>query len=223
MIYVRRFLLTVGLVLVLVGVFLINQGPQLLTPLAENFGLVSYVQSVTAITEPTVLSVPSSGYSYLPVDLSAHVQIRGMLMVGDGKEVGFYVMNEGNFTEWRAGRPSRVVLARPLVVSYNFTFIPIVGGTYFFVFDNQDTSRRVVIFSLSTVQTRTLLQPVAEYAGFELIVIGVLLFMLGFKIGGSKKPVEQTKPTKQEWVCKFCGAANNKDRLFCSKCGRSQH
>jgi hypothetical protein len=144
-------------------------------------------------------------------------------MVGDGKEVGFYVMDEGNFTEWRAGHPSRVVLARPLVVSYNFTFTPIVGGTYFFIFDNQDTSRRVVIFSLSTVQTRTLLQPVAEYAGFELLVIGALLLMLSFKIGRSKKSVGHTKPTKEEWVCKFCGAENNKNQLFCLKCGRSQH
>lgn len=220
--YVRRSILTVGLLLVLVGIFIVNRGPQLLTPLAEAFGLVSYVQTVTAITEPTLLSVAPSNYTYLPVDLTARVQTRGMLMVGDGKEVGFYVMNEGNFSEWRNGHPSRVVLAKPFVVSYNFTFTPIAGGTYFFVFDNQDTSRRVVIFSLSIVQIRTVLQPVAEYAGYELLVIGILFAVLGLKTGRNK-PVEPLEARTIGWICKFCGAENNSDQLFCSKCGRSQH
>jgi len=206
----------------LIGVFIINQEPQLLTPIAGAFGLVSYVQTVTTITEPTLISVAPSNYTYLPVDLTARVQATGMLIVSNGKEVGFYVMNEGNFSEWRSGHPSRVVLARPFVVSYNFTFTPIAGGTYFFVFDNQDTSRRVVIFSLSIVRNRIVLQPVAEYAGYELLVIGILLAVLGLKTGRNK-PVKSLEARTIGWICKFCGAENNSAQSFCSNCGRSQH
>lgn len=220
----RRFVLTVGLLFVLIGVFVVNQGPQFLTPLAESFGLVSDVQTVTTIIGPTLLSVAPSNYTFLMADLTTGVQTKGMLMVGDGKEVAFYVMNEGNFSQWRIGHPSTVALARPFVVSYNFTFTPIVGGTYFFIFDNQDTSRHVVIFSLSIVQTHSVLNPVAEYAGYGILAIGILLAILGVKTGGKKKPPEQPKArTKIGWSCKFCGAENSSDQAFCSKCGRSQN
>jgi hypothetical protein len=222
-IHLRRFLLAIGLLLVLVGVLIVDRGPQILTPLAEAFGLVSHVQMVTAVTGPTLLAVAPSNYTYFPIDLTARVQARGMLTVEGGKEIGFYVMNDGNFSEWRIGHPSTVALARPSVLSYNFTFIPNMGGTYYFVFDNQDTNRRIVVFSLSTVQTRTVLQPVAEYAGYELLVIGILLAVLAFKIAGNKKPVEQTKAVTRRWICKFCGAENSNDQPFCSNCGRSQH
>ena len=42
--------------------------------------------------------------------------------VADGHEVAFYVMDEGNFSLWRAGEPSAIILARPTVISSNFTF-----------------------------------------------------------------------------------------------------
>jgi hypothetical protein len=222
--YVRRFVLTVGLLFVLFGAFVVNQGAQFVTPLAENFGLVSNVQTLTTVVAPTLLSVAPSNYSFLMVDLTAGVQTNGMLTVGDGKEVAFYVMDAGNFSEWRIGHPSMVTLARPFVISYNFTFTPSVGGTYFFVFDNQDSSRRVVIFTLSLIQTHTVLNPVAEYAGYEILAIGILLAVIGVKTGRKKKPAEQPDAhTMTSWKCKFCGAENSRDQIFCSKCERSQH
>jgi hypothetical protein len=221
---VRRFILTTGLLLVLVGVFVVNQGPQFPIPVAESLGLASNVQTVTSVIGPTLLSVAPLNYTFLLADLTAEVQTKGMLMVSDGKEVAFYVMNEGNFSEWRIGHAGTVALARPFVISYNFTFTPIVGGTYFFVFDNHDTSRRVVIFSLSIVQTRIVLPPVAEFAGYEILVVGILFAILGVKMGWKKRLFEQPDArVRTSWVCKFCGAESSSDQVFCSRCGRSQH
>lgn len=219
----RRSILTLGLLLMLFGAFVIHQGPQILAPLAEISGLVTYAQTTTTEIAPTLISIASSNYTFVTADLPAGVQVNGAIMVGDGKEIAFYVMNEGNFSRWREGLPSAVELAKPYIFSGNFTFTPTVSGTYFFVFDNQDTSRRSVIFSLAIVQSRTVLNPILVLAGYEAAAVGVVLFIVGVKPGKKK---EQSAPLKQVapvgWNCKFCGATNSLGLSFCSKCGRSR-
>jgi hypothetical protein len=224
----RKLLLAIGLVLMLAGVFVLNQGVQSVVPFAELLGLVSHVQTERLLVSPTLLTVAASSYSFLPADLKGGVQVMGSLEVGGGQEVGFYVMNEGNFTLWRANQPSSVVLAKPIAISYNFTIRPQTTGTYYFVFDNPDTTRRVVIFSLSTVENITVLNPVVDYSGYLIFAFGIVLFAIGARTGKRKpklepqikhEPVAKPETTAR---CKFCGAEIPEGEKFCAKCGRAQ-
>jgi len=217
----RRKVLAVGVLLILVAMLILRQGTQVLTPLAGLAGLSSSYTKETVLLPPTLLSVPASNYSFVSEDLPLGSGLTGSLQVADGREVAFYVMNQGNFSLWRAGHPSSLVLAEPIVVSYNFTLSPSEAGTYFFVFDNQDTSPRTVIFNLSTTQSVTVLNPFIQYSGFELLIVGVGLSLLGLRGGGKK--AKPNPVLKSVWKCKFCGALNETDgRAFCVECGRSQ-
>jgi hypothetical protein len=228
----RKTLLAVGLVIMLVGVFVVNEGVQVVVPFAELVGLVSHVQTEKLLVSPTLLTVAPSTYSFVPVDLRGGVKVMGSLEVGAGQEVGFYVMDEGNFTLWRAGQPSSVLLAKPIAITYNFTVTPKTAGGYYFVFDNPDTTRRVVIFSLSTVENITVLNPIVDYLGYLIFALGIVLFAIGARTGKRKpKPEVQIKreviakpETKPEASvrCKFCGAEVPKGEKFCLKCGRAQ-
>ena len=220
MVGLRRKTLTVSVFLILVAILLFEQGVQVLTPLADIAGLSSHYTKETVILSPTLYSVPASNYSFVSEDLPGGSQFVGSLQVADGREVAFYVMNEGNFSLWRTGRPPVLVLVEPIAVSYNFTLSPSVPGTNYFVFDNQDNSPRTVIFSLSSTQTVTALNPLLQYAGFELLLLGAVLSFLGLK-GGKRKP-EPSPVVESGWKCKFCGALNEEERVFCVKCGRSQ-
>jgi hypothetical protein len=228
----RRKILTVGLLLLLAGVFIFEQGPQFLSPIAQAFGLASNYQTEIPLLPSTLIAVSPANYTSISADLKGGVQVEGSLQVADGHEVAFYVMDEGNFSQWRAGRPSAIILARPTVISSNFTFAPKTGGTYYFVFDNSDTARRVVIFSLGTVEDITILSPFIKYAAFEILAIGILLCILGVT-GGKKRKQTPPKPepaistppepeAEDKWKCKFCGALNAPGQMFCDKCGRSQ-
>lgn len=221
MVATRRTSLTIGLLLILIGSFVLEQGPQILNPVAESFGLAARYQAESAVLPPTLLTVAASNYTFFSADLRSNIQVRGSAEVADGREIAFYVMNEGNFSQYRAGRPSAVILAKPTAISYNFTFTPNVNGVYYFIFDNQDTSRRVVIFSLSVVETFTVLNPIVQYAGYEILVIGIILSVLGAK-SGRRKP-ESRAVEAVRWKCKFCGAENSGEQTFCENCGRSQH
>lgn len=206
------------MLLIVIGVFVLEQDPQILNPIAETFGLVAHYQTQSPILPATLLTVAASNYTFLFIDLRSNIRVSGSVQVANGREIAFYVMNEGNFSRWRAGRPSDVILVKPILITYNFTFTPNESGTYYFIFDNQDTSRRVVIFSLSVVETVTVLNPVVQYGGLEILVIGIILTALGLKTG-RRKPEPKAVPG---WKCKFCGAENLKEQTFCSKCGKYQ-
>jgi hypothetical protein len=220
MIGMRRKTLTVGVLLILIGVLLFEQGVQVLTPLADIAGLSSHYTEETVILSPTLYSVPALNYSFVSEYLPSGSQLVGSLQVAEGREVAFYVMNEGNFSLWRTGRPSSIVLVEPIAVSYNFTLTPSAAGTYYFVFDNQDTGPRTVIFSLSSTQPVTVLSPLLQYASFELLLLGAALSFLGLR--GGKKKAKPSPVVESGWKCKFCGALNEEGRVFCVKCGRSK-
>jgi hypothetical protein len=216
----RRFMLTVGLLLIVMGGFILNEGVQILTPFAEVLGLVSHVPIEKSLISPTLLTVATSNYTYVSADLKGGVQAKGSLEVGGGREIAFYVMDEGNFTLWRAGRPSAVVLAKPVAISYNFTISPQVAGTYYFIFDNQDTTRCAVVFSLGVVEKIVVLNPVVDYAGYELLGLGIILLVIGVGTGRGKTEPEMVPEIGIR--CKFCGAEIASDQTFCGKCGRAQ-
>ena len=186
--------------------------------MAEDLGLASHYQANTPILPPTLVGVPPSNYTFLSTGLRGNDQVQGSVEVTDGHEISFYVMNEGNFSQWRAGRPSVITLVKPTAISYNFTFTPNLGGTYYFVFDNPHTSRRVVIFSLNAVEDVTVLSPIVQFAGYEMFVVGIILSVLGIKAGRKPKPIV-VKVAR--WNCKFCGKENKREPTFCEKCGRS--
>jgi hypothetical protein len=159
-------------------------------------------------------------YTFVSINLRGKAQVQGSLEVADGHEVAFYVMNEGNFSQWQAGRPSMITLVIPTAISRNFTFTPTTGGTYYFVFDNQDTTRRAVIFNLNAVEDVTAVNPLIQFAGYEILMVGIILSLLGIR--GGKRKLEPSSIQVAGWECKFCGSQNTDDRTFCESCGRSQ-
>ena len=218
----RRSLLVIGVLLILAGFYVLNEGVQILVPIAELTGLTSQVQTESPIVPPTLLSVPPGNYTFLPVNLQAGVTAKGALQVGNGQAIALYVMDDQNFVLWKKGQPSTIILARPTAISYNFTLPSQAAGTYYFVFDNQDTTKKVVIFSLSVQESSTVLNPVVNYAGYELFVLGLLLFVIGARTGRSKPKYEEAKVADTGVRCRFCGARLATNETFCSKCGRAQ-
>jgi len=219
----HRTPLVIGLVLVLAAVFLLNQGTQVLIPLSENLGLTSHYAKEDVIVPPTLYTVPSSNYTYASADLMGLSEVSGSLQVSDARQVAFYVMGQGNFSLWERGRPSVVILSQPLAVSYNFTFSPSEPGTYFFIFDNQNNSPCSVVFTISAVENVTVLNPFVQNAGFELLIVGVVLSYVGLKGGSRKKAAPIAAPEISGWKCKFCGAVNSDPQAqFCANCDRSR-
>lgn len=216
----RRKNLTLGLLLIVVAIFVLEQGPQVLSPIAGGLGLETHYQAEVPILSPTLISIPPTNYTFLSAALGGNGHVDGSVEVADGREIAFYVMNEGNFSQWRAGRPSAVVFVRASGISYNFTFPVPASGTYYFVFDNQDTSRRVITFRLNAVEDVTVLSPIVQFAGYEILAIGIVFSLVGVK-GGGRKPEPRTLKVGG-WECKFCRAENAGDQIFCESCGRSQ-
>jgi hypothetical protein len=221
----RIRVLTLGLLLMLVGGFVVYQGVAILNPIAEVLGQVSHVQTERLLIPSTLLNVAASNYSFVPADLQGGVQVAGSFQVVDGREIAMYVMDEGNFTLWRTGHPSAIILAKPIAISYNFTLTPHATGTYYFVFDNEDTSRRTVIFSLSLVEDTAVVNPVVGYAGYEIFALGIILFAIGARTGKRKpkpEPEVISETVEATHRCKFCGAELAERERFCAKCGRAQ-
>jgi len=226
----RRKTLTIGILLVVFSIILIDQGPQILDPVAEGFGLATLSQTETPVLPETLLSVPPSNYSYLPVALKGNVLVTGSLNVGGGRELAFYVMNEGNFSQWRGGRPSAVLLAQPTASYYNFTMTPPADGTYYFVFDNTDPTGRNVVFSINTTQNIVTLPLFLQFSGYEILAVGLILSYFGARGGKKKTKPERIEPsevapvksaTTTGWDCKYCGTRNSEEQIFCKSCGRS--
>jgi hypothetical protein len=216
----RKRVLTIGLLLILGALFILDQGVQILAPVAESVGLSTRYAKRDVVMPPTLFSVAAASYSFTSESLAGGGEFVGSVEVVDARQVGFYVMNEGNFSLWRAGQPASLMLANPSAVSYNFTFSPVSSGTYYFVYDNQENSPLVVVFSLSSVQDTQVLSPLVGYAAYELLFLGVVFSVLGLRGGRKAQPKHAIE---EIWKCKFCGAKNRaKDHTFCTKCGRAQ-
>lgn len=218
----HRKVLTIGLLVVLAGFFVLYQGPQILLPIAEEFGFVFHLQNETPLYALTLLNVPASTFAFLAADLKGGVVAKGSLQVGDGREIAFYVMDEINFSQWKRGQPSVLLIAKPFTTTYNFSFAPNAGGTYYFIFDNEDTSRRAIVFSLSLIETTIILSPIMGFAGYELLSIGVTLSAHSVRGGKEKTKLQPEIVEPAGWKCRFCGAQNTGAIAFCEKCGRSQ-
>jgi len=219
----RKSVLAIGFLMILGGGFVLNQGEQILTPIAQVLGLVSNVPTERVLIPPTLLAVAASNHTFLTAPLEGGVQVTGSLQVSGGRDVAFYVMDEGNFLLWRAGQPSSIIIANPAATVYNLTFTTQSAGTYYFVFDNQDTTRRTVIFSLDVVENRLVTNPIINYAGYELLVIGILLAFVGIRTGSKRTPEPELKPVTETGLrCRFCHAEISPGQTFCESCGRSQ-
>jgi hypothetical protein len=216
-------MLAIGILIILGGVFVLNEGEQILTPMAQLIGLASYVPTERVLIAPTLLGVGASNHTALSTSLDRGVQVKGSLQVSGGRDIAFYVMNEGNFSLWQAGQPSSIIVANPAATVYNLTFITQSAGTYYFVFDNQDTSRRTIIFSLDVIENQLVTNPIVSYAGYELLGIGLLLAILGIKAGRKKIHEPKLKPVPETVLrCRFCQAEISPGQTFCKSCGRSQ-
>ncbi len=223
----RKKILTFGILLVLVGVYLILQGPQILTQVAETLQLAAHYETHAAIIPTTLVRVAPSNYTFLSANLRGNILVKGSLQVADNREIAFYVMNQGNFSLWRQGHPTQVILVSPATLYYNFTLTPKEDAPYFFIFDNHDPSSRVVIFNLTSIGTAITLSPIVQYAAYEAIAIGILLCVAAVRTGRGKNQTERKRPLEKTpevpaWRCGYCGAENRGDVTFCATCGRSQ-
>jgi len=217
----RRLALCVGLLLILASFYVIKEVPQVLVPVAEFAGLVTHSVSVTQVIQSTLVAVPASDYAYLTADLKDGIKTTGTVQVQGESEVGFYIMNAGNFSEWRQGSPSVIVVSKLNAVNYNFTFVPNGTGAYYFVFSNQDPIRKNVVFTVSTIEDVMLLNPLVQYAGYEMLLIGILLSIFAVRTG-KRKPKRPRDMKQKELRCKYCGQRMATAEVFCSKCGKSQ-
>jgi len=218
----RRRTLTLGVLLVLAAVLVIEQGLQVFAPVAQVAGLSSQYTKEEVVVPPMLYSIASMNYSFSAQPLAAGEQYVGSLQVADSRQVGFYVMDQGNFSLWRSDHPASLVLANPDAISYNFTVSPSASGTYYFVWENQENSPLTVVFGLSSIQYVTVLNPIVGYAGYELLLLGLVLSYFGLR-GGSKKETKRTEQTAEAgWKCRFCGGRNPEGEAFCKKCGRSR-
>ena len=221
----RKRTLTLGVLLVLLGIFVSEQGTQIFASVAQVAGLSSQYTKEDVILPPTLYSIPAANYSFSSESLVGGHQYVGSLEVADGRQIGFYVMNGGNFSLWRAGRPASLILANSNAISYNFTLSPATSGTYYFVFENPENSPLTTVFALSSVQGVTVLNPFLAYAGYELLFLGVVLCFFGLRGGRNKKKTKWAVQTAESgWKCKFCGARNVGEKpTFCAECGRAQN
>jgi hypothetical protein len=218
----RRSALTVGILLIMVGVFLISQGGEVLTPIAEVVGLSSHLRAETPLVAPTLLTVAPMNYTWISIHLDGNVQVTGAFQVGVGREIDFYVMDEGNFSNWQAGRPAAVLLATLSTSLHNFTLTPRFASSYYFVFENQDNTRHVVIFTLNLVNEMVVIHPAVEYLPYALVGLGILLSAWGLRSGRRTPERPEEAAAAPRWRCRFCGTENPLEQAFCENCGRSQ-
>jgi len=211
-------------ILILVGIFVLEQGAQVFAPVAEIAGLSTEYAKEVAVIPPTLYNVQAANYTFAAEDVEGGRQYEGSLTVAGGREVGFYVMDAGNFTLWRAGQPASLTVDNPNAISYNFTLSPPSSGSYYFIFENQESSPLVVVFSLSSLQYVTVLNPLVGYAGYELLLLGIVFSLLGISGGGRKRAEAKraVRTVESGWKCKFCDARNPGNEQFCGKCGRAQ-
>jgi hypothetical protein len=215
--------LLIGLLLLVGGLFVIDQGMQTVYPIAGQFGLISHVPTQTTLIAPTLISVAATNHSQLSIDLQSGVQVQGALSVSGARDIAFYVMSESSFLDWRAGRPTTIILAKPATSTYNFTLTLASTGTYYFVFDNQESSRVSVVFSLGSVRDETVPSPLIDFLGPELVLIGIVFAIVGARTGKKKAEAAEEETTLEAiWRCKFCGSRNPYAEMFCKKCGRAK-
>ena len=224
----RRSALAVGLVLLLLGVFLLDQGSQVLTPLATELGQTSHLRTMSVLIPPTLVGVAPANYTWISIHINDEAQVAGSLQVGTGREINFYAMNQSSFYDWRAGRPAASIDAKFSTGLYRFNLTLSSGGEYYFIFENEENTRRTVIFELSKVNDVIVVHPAVEYLPLALTVVGILLFIWGARSGRKKpQPVEEAiaqpvAPTVAGWKCRFCGTGNPVGETFCQGCGRSE-
>lgn len=222
----RRSAATAGVLLALLGIFLMNQGSQIIVPLAESLGLTSHLRTENALIAPTLLTVPPMNSTYISTHLTSAGQVSGSFHVGTGREVDFYVMNEKSYHDWRAGRPATILVSVLSTSLYNFTVKLDSEQSYYFVFENQDSTRRTVVFTLYTVGDAIVIHPAVQNLPYGLTAIGVLLFIWGITTG--KKKPQRVEATHAEeaavagWRCRFCRAENPLGETFCQNCRRSR-
>jgi hypothetical protein len=237
--FMRKYMLMAGIVFLLVGIFVMNQGTQILTPLATGIGLTSHTTNQRVLIAPTLLAVGPESQTLISTSLDSGARVVGSFQVGAGRQMDFYIMNASGYRDWNAGRPAAIILAVLDAPSYKFNLTLGTAGSCYFIFENQENVRGTVVFQVNIMTDVFTINPVVEYVPFALLVVGILFLGLGVT-GGQKKP-QPMKPGAKSvvarptapvptvsplptagWKCKFCGSGNSIKEQFCKTCGRSK-
>jgi hypothetical protein len=237
--FMRKYMLMAGIVFLLIGIFVMDQGTQVLTPLASETGLTSHTIDRRVLYAETVLAVGPESQRSVEIQVDSGAQVAGSFQVGAGRQMDFYVMKASDYSNWNADRPAAVVFFKLDASSCKFNFTLVTAGSYYFVFENQENVRGTVVFQVDTMTDVFTINPVVEYIPFALLALGILFLGLGVT-GGQKKP-QPMKPGAKSvvarptapvptvnplptvgWKCKFCGSGNPIKDQFCKTCGRSK-
>ncbi|MFB0551155.1 MAG: hypothetical protein ACETVV_01115 [Nitrososphaeria archaeon] len=181
----RRRVLTVGVILLLIAAYLLLS-PDMVETLARTFGATRITKSDEMLVAPTLLSVTPSNYSYISHMFSmqkfTEQSFTGTISVGGDQSIDFYVMNQGNFTQWLGGQPASISVSALSAKNYTFTLKPDRPDTYYFVFDNTySNDRKNVVFSLLLEEQAQEVDPTVNYLVLLLLVVAVILVAYGTK------------------------------------------
>lgn len=180
----RRRILTVGVILLLIAVYLLLS-PDVVETLARTFGALRTTQRNEPIVKHTLLRVAPSNYSYISQIFSTQKfteqRFTGNISVGGDQSIDFYVMNQGNFTLWLNGQPASVSVSALSAKNYTFALKLDRADTYYFVFDNTYShDGKNVIFSLLLEEQTQEVDPTVNYLVVPLFsVVAVILVVYG--------------------------------------------
>jgi hypothetical protein len=176
----RTRILSFGLILLLIGVYLIFGGADLIKTLSTSTTTTS-VQTETQ--KQVLLTVEGNSYTYLSTSPSIHNLQVSYKATG---EISIYIMNNSEFEDWKNGKPTTVQIYVFSAKDGDFMFTPEHGGTYYIVFDNRGSnSVKSVIVNISNEKVVTTTIPAIEYLPQFLIIIGIIL--TGFGLAGKRK------------------------------------
>lgn len=167
-----------GAMLVVAGLLLLTVAGQYVTVPVQTVQR-HYVEQLAAFT---VGDVTDRSYS-LPAGVSTSGSLNvTQLPTNQLGDINFTIFDANNYQKWSAGQQSSSLLSKDEQGQSTFTFNTAKSGPYYFVFDDRLSSyKKSVAFSLSydVVSTNYEQDPRIPYAGWALLIVGLLVLSVG--------------------------------------------
>lgn len=144
-----------------------------------------------------------------------------------GGAVDFWVMDEDEYNHFKNGEGFNYYSSPsgPSVSTASIDWVPPQNEKVYFVWDNTGSGSKSVSMSFSGSYTGFL----PDWARFVAGALGGVLFFAGLskvlstRARGSPPVPPPTMPSvvvEEKRFCRYCGAENKRDAVFCEKCAR---